>query len=252
MQTRREIIKSGLGLAGIIAAGKAPAALVRSLIAARSALTGSKKLPYDAEVEYLVSTGTQWINTGVKPDNNTQTDIDFMVLGNYSTYDTVAGCEGNGLSYRICARYGTSNRYWVGNSNASNYAVTTRTFNERQNVKFNLPGNVVEINGTQYNMGSLGTYVFTASLMLFAEGWGSGATFTSKARIYSAVITNCSSGELVRDFIPVRFTNELGQSEGAVYDRANPTVGMNPDGSPRTDGLYRNRGTGAFLWAEKQ
>ena len=44
MQTRREIIKSGLGLAGIIAAGKAPAALVRSLIAARAALTGGAKL----------------------------------------------------------------------------------------------------------------------------------------------------------------------------------------------------------------
>jgi hypothetical protein len=32
-----------------------------------------------------------------------------------------------------------------------------------------------------------------------------------------------------------------------MYDRANPTVGMNPDGSPRTDGLYRNQGTGAFI-----
>jgi len=25
------------------------------------------------------------------------------------------------------------------------------------------------------------------------------------------------------------------------------TGGMNPDGSPRTDGLYRNRGTGSFV-----
>lgn len=56
------------------------------------------------------------------------------------------------------------------------------------------------------------------------------------------------SGVLVRDYIPVRFTNELGQPEGAMYDRANPTVGMNPDGSARTDGIYRNRGTGAFLY----
>jgi hypothetical protein len=55
---------------------------------------------------------------------------------------------------------------------------------------------------------------------------------------------------LVRDFIPVRFTNEFGQTESVMYDRANPTVGMNPDGSPRTDGLYRNRGTGAFIGGE--
>jgi hypothetical protein len=55
-------------------------------------------------------------------------------------------------------------------------------------------------------------------------------------------------GVLVCDMIPVRFTSEQGVSEGAMYDRANPTVGMNPDGSPRTDGLYRNRGTDAFLY----
>ena len=36
-------------------------------------------------------------------------------------------------------------------------------------------------------------------------------------------------------------------TEGAMFDRANPTVGMNPDGSARDDGLYRNRGTGAFV-----
>ena len=49
------------------------------------------------------------------------------------------------------------------------------------------------------------------------------------------------------DMLPVRFTNELGQSEGAMYNRLG-VGGMNPDGPARTDGLYRNRGTGAFLY----
>jgi hypothetical protein len=31
-----------------------------------------------------------------------------------------------------------------------------------------------------------------------------------------------------------------------MYDRRG-IGGMNPDGSPRTDGLYRNAGTGAFV-----
>ena len=56
-----------------------------------------------------------------------------------------------------------------------------------------------------------------------------------------------NDGNKIQHLVPVRFTNELGQTEGAMYDRANPTVGMNPDGSARTDGLYRNRGTGAFV-----
>lgn len=56
-----------------------------------------------------------------------------------------------------------------------------------------------------------------------------------------------TDGVLVCDLQPVRFTNENGVTEGAMFDRANPTVGMNPDGSARDDGLYRNRGTGAFV-----
>lgn len=52
MRTRRDIVKAGAGLAAIIAAGRAPAALVRSMIAARNALMsggGGWKNPYVTE-----------------------------------------------------------------------------------------------------------------------------------------------------------------------------------------------------------
>ena len=39
---------------------------------------------------------------------------------------------------------------------------------------------------------------------------------------------------VVRDFIPVRFTNERGETEGAMYDRVSSQ-------------LFRNSGTGAFI-----
>lgn len=42
MQTRRDIIKCGAGLAAIIAAGQAPAAIVRSMMAARNAMSVNK------------------------------------------------------------------------------------------------------------------------------------------------------------------------------------------------------------------
>lgn len=41
-------------------------------------------------------------------------------------------------------------------------------------------------------------------------------------------------GVLVRDFIPVRFTNENGVTEGAMYDRV-------------SGHLFGNAGTGAFV-----
>ena len=60
-----------------------------------------------------------------------------------------------------------------------------------------------------------------------------------KVRNYSAKLYD--SGVLVRDMIPVR----VG-AVGAVYDKRG-TGGMNPDGSARNDGMYYNRGTGAFV-----
>ena len=50
--------------------------------------------------------------------------------------------------------------------------------------------------------------------------------------IYGCTIEE--GGVLVRDFIPVRFTNEQGVSEGAMYDRVSGQ-------------LFRNSGTGVFI-----
>ena len=73
MTTRRDILTGGAGLAAILASGKAPAYLFKSMLAARNGI-GMKsvgaKLPYDSEVEYLESTGTQYINTLVSLDSD--------------------------------------------------------------------------------------------------------------------------------------------------------------------------------------
>ena len=45
MTTRRDVLKGGIGLAAILAAGESPAIIKKSLIAARAALTGGKKAP---------------------------------------------------------------------------------------------------------------------------------------------------------------------------------------------------------------
>lgn len=66
---------------------------------------------------------------------------------------------------------------------------------------------------------------------MFAMNTSSGANYKAKARVYECKIYD--KDVLVRDFIPVRFTNELGQSEGAMYDRVSGQ-------------LFRNQGTGAF------
>ena len=48
MTTRRSIVKAGAGLAAILAAGKAPAAFVRSLVAGRNAMMAGDSKPTPA------------------------------------------------------------------------------------------------------------------------------------------------------------------------------------------------------------
>ena len=64
---------------------------------------------------------------------------------------------------------------------------------------------------------------------MFSRGWNNDVY---QGRIYCLKIEQ--GGVLVRDFIPVRFTNENGQAEGAMFDRVSGE-------------LYRNQGTGAFI-----
>ena len=59
MTTRRHILKSGAGLAAILASGNAPAYLVKSMLASRIGIgvpRGGAPLPYDAEVEWIGTT----------------------------------------------------------------------------------------------------------------------------------------------------------------------------------------------------
>lgn len=84
---------------------------------------------------------------------------------------------------------------------------------------------------------------FTSSKTLYLFAINFTPPTPGKCRLYNFLLS--SNGQLLRDMIPVRFTNENGVSEGAMYDRRG-IGGMNPDGSARTDGLYRNIGTGEF------
>lgn len=207
-----------------------------------------RTLPYDAEVGYLQSSGTQVIDCAVSPSSSwrIETKAQFVaavsgdqgLFGNY-----VAGTLGS-----LVARTGSywymwhgSGTGWTGIAPASSdvwydvVASDSRT-----------SGRTFAIDGTSYSKSGNTAYLANGNrYVLFAAGMN-----YAKTSIRIAPTKIYIDGVLARDFIPVRFTNGLGQSEGAMYDRSG-TGGMNPDGSPRTDGLYRNRGTGAFTWAKK-
>jgi hypothetical protein len=206
---------------------------------------GGAKLPYDAEVEYLESTGTQWIDTGIYPDNNIGISTDVLFVGSYGN---VFYCIFEARRAYHNADFGIINfvdtnsqlqfRYGSTDSYVGKLATDT-VFTIETN------GRVLSVGGVPKITCAESTFATPVTLKLFAADNNGQITPQASIRVYNFAIYK--TNVLVRDFIPVRFTNEQGVSEGAMYDRANPNLGMNRDGTPRNDGLYLNRGTGSFV-----
>lgn len=200
------------------------------------------KLPYDAEVEYLESTRTQWIDTGIAP-NVIDSSIE-ITYASGSGHLFGARTSSDPSHRHLWSLYAPNTAFircdWIGSRDYISVAASAKkvTFVSHAN------GSSILYNDTTYAGNSKTTINY--SIYLFAVNTSGSVSVAIRMKLYDFKIWQ--SNFLVRDLIPVRFTNEQGQSEGAMYDRANPAVGMNPDGSPRTDGLYRNRGTGTFLY----
>ena len=188
-------------------------------------------LPYDAEVEYLESAGTQWIDTGVNISDN-----DFVLscdMRSTSRGQSVVWARYFG-SYvsesATCTRiinYSGSDNYLYGSyrSRASSQTQLTGLGDYTERKVYLLSYGRLDVihNGTTQSR-SLNMYLGT-------EDTSTVCLFGAKMACYGFQITH--SGSLVIDFIPVRFTNSNGQSEGAMYDRVSRK-------------LFRNAGTGAF------
>lgn len=240
MTTRREIVKAGAGLAAIIAAGKAPAALVRSLIAARDTMImgrGDKSLPYDAEVEYLEGTGTQWIDTGIHGAANQVVECRFAATkpvsetGSIESFPFLARRGGRRMATVV--RVG---EYWGFGAMTALYSTmqadtswhTVRLCSATENQSVMLDGNIVH----EWSVSdSDETYQTIPLFAGVSTEWP--PSNIGQGKIASFTVSDVLTGRLLISLSAVRFTNEQGVSEGAIYDRVSGQ-------------LFRNQGTGAF------
>ena len=199
------------------------------MLGARTAAWSDKALPYDAEVEYLESTGEQWVDTGVI----IPPDVDFEFTGSIVS-DIANGCV-FGESYafawnpgspgyalvttangKIYLRYGNSTSTVIGLTDIG-LANTFTACIEGNAFKVNglLVGTVDRIRSFDRPVGSM--YVFRRNFV-----YSNGSTFSAIR------INNLKFGTLF-DFIPVR----VGMV-GYMYDRVSGQ-------------LFGNQGTGAFV-----
>ena len=183
------------------------------------------KLPYDAEIEYLESTGTQYIDTGVVP----------------ALSDTVS------ISFRRTAQnaavFGCCNRVWSGGvaiyCGGFRYGATSwqnNTLNTvGSDVSVEMRGAELYVNGTLRTTFSAQAEEPQRSLYIFALHVPTGVNYYVSARCYSLSVSR--NGTTLIDYIPVR-VGSGSSAVGYLYDRANP------DGGPLGNGLYGNAADG--------
>lgn len=224
MTTRREIVtKCGAGLAAIIAAGRAPAALVRSMVAGRFAMMrGSGGSSYESELEYIQTSGTQYIDTGIVPRSGYGMNISFSVV---DVVDFVGDNESNGIigtaidgfgaeTFSVCAyKYtwpggGIYNIWAMLGNGESSYVDRTISLNRRYTIGLNyLNDSLMTLDGevrasvsatekSECNVFAVPIYI--GALKMQPSG---NVTAGASIKIFSAQISDGS--RVVADYIPV-------------------------------------------------
>lgn len=185
-------------------------------------------LPYDTEIEYLQSSGTQYIDTGINGQSVTRFVVNGYCNVNGSNNAQLLGGNEQGASTFFGARVTTVTHWYCTNSSGGlGDPAHTSTIDATIVSTSSQTGTLTDLtNNTTYNFTSFGSSSWSfpnSNLLLFG---GYSTRRSHNARCYSLQIYT-SSG-LVRDFIPVR----IGTT-GYMYDRISGT-------------LLGNAGTGSF------
>lgn len=186
--------------------------------------TGSSLPTGYTELEYIQSSGTQYIDTGIFPTNETTINIGYAFLSTPSVESAVFGC-----------RNANANQIWVYyRGQASAYALryandtTNYTISSAANVfaDISLQNGILTVNGASVSAAA-SMFSSTYSLYLMAVNNAGAAQYAASARLYSCKILQ--NDETVKNFIPCK------KPDGAVglYD----TVGGQ---------FYGNVGSGDF------
>jgi hypothetical protein len=201
------------------------------MIAARQVAFGGggKRKPYDAEIEYLESTGTQYIDLGII----ISPDVDFEFTGSIVS-DMNNGCIfgetnafswGNGNSgYSLCTTSG--GKVYIRYGDTTSTIIGLTTIGTGNTFTASLSGTSFQINGQSVaTVARISSFAgIVSSMSVFRRNYitGSLSTFSSVR------INNLKFGNLF-DFIPVRKGNI-----GYMYDRVSGQ-------------LFGNQGTGEFV-----
>ena len=190
------------------------------LIASRSGMA-VRKQSYDSKVKYLESTGTQWIDTGVRFDSDIGFDIRFrpMKISNGHDFPMVIGIEDQNYEY-YCGIWLDANLYtevYYNNAEMNDSILyqgdVADTLDFHSSINFlgsgllKMSPNTDGIEQTEIEIGPK-----NVNIGLFSSNTINGPMDFSSVRIYECKISRKNS--VILDLIPVR----IGTT-GYMYDR---------------------------------
>ena len=183
--------------------------------------SGFKKL------EYIQPSGTQYIDTGFKPNNNTKVVIDFELTENTGKHQIIFGARSSSNSEQYVLGFTGHRSPAVWRSDfGSNQVTFSSNLNWSGNHNATKNGNICTLDAESVT-NTASTFESTVNLLICAGNTGGNVDNYTKAKVYFCKIYD--NGTLARDFIPCK--------------NASGVVGMWDDVNSV---FYGNAGSGTF------
>lgn len=174
------------------------------------------------ELEYIQSSGTQYINTGFKPNQDTKISMttDFPPSGNTWLYGGRASAGSNSLGFL----------YTSGDKYRFDYASSLNELTLKPTGKFTIDSdkNKCYINGELASTATYTAFTSPVNMYIFSNNNNGSLSGGSSAKLYNCSIYD--NGVLIRNFIPCK--NASGTI--GLYDSVNHQ-------------FYQNAGSGTFI-----
>ena len=205
---------------------------VRPIIANNVAPASTTNSAGYTQLEYIESTGTQWIDTGIKWRYGYSLEIAFTPIRTGPNAAIFGASNGDAYNNGEVALFFQRDGYDViwpttGSMTSTYQHFGTFALNTKYVARYNNSG--ITIGQTSLGFSVYSGYVCERNLFLFATNRGEANKFFSQVKIHSTRIWN-NNGELVRNFVPVKRNSD---SAIGMYD----TV---------TKAFFANAGTGTF------
>ena len=203
------------------------------------------KLPLEyKELEYIESTGTQYIDTNIYPNTSDIYELVFRFNNTTANYGSPIGIvekiEEIGTYMAISSTW-TKNTFWMHPISGGNWTNTNVGFTtDNLFIKYDGQTNIGQLNNITFDLGTHSNSDFSETMKLFAyNNTGNWLQYSSGKLYYCRYQRN---NKLIRNFIPCKCTKLVTDADNIQCQAG--TIGMYDLVENK---FYTNKGEGTFV-----